>query len=348
MRTKEKNTSRAIPNQFLFIGSFLSDSRGTKDVAETISELLKEDGININLVSRHENKLFRIINIIFSILSYSGAKIHIDVFSGNAFNIALIASFFSKLKKKQIILTLHGGKLPEYAQHNKNKFHSLFHRANYIQTPSLFLKDYFEAQGYTIHYLPNPIKLEKFPYNRRTLNKYSLLWVRAFTSIYNPTLPIIILSYLKQLYSDCTLTMIGPDRGLLESCKILANELGLSNDVFFIGSIPNNELYNYYQTHAVYLNTTSYESFGVAVVEAASCGIPIISNKVGEIPYLWEDKVNILMVENNNINEFIDCVSALFENDELAKKISLNARNKAVAYDWKNIKSNWINIINNV
>lgn len=333
--------------KILFIGSFLSLTRGTKGIAESIAEYLLEDGIEINLVSRHEQKLIRILDIIFSILFYKGNIVHIDVFSGTAFNIAVIASRIAKIRNKYIILTLHGGKLLEFSNERMRKIKSLFNTANYIQTPSKFLQEHFLKQGFDIQYLPNPLNLKSFPFNRNEVKPFSLLWVRGFTSIYNPEVPIKVLASLKAKFPDTKLTMIGPDRGLLNNCKNLAKELGVSNDVFFVGSVPNNELYTYYQTHAVYLNTTSYESFGVAVIEAASCGIPIVSNNVGEISYLWEDKKNILMVDNNSIDSYVSCVSLLFEDHSKAKNISELAREKALSFDWHMIKPTWLKILNN-
>ena len=145
--------------------------------------------------------------------------------------------------------------------------------------------------------MPNSIDLEKFPFKRDTVKKHSLLWVRAFTNIYNPEIPVRILHELRKLFPDVYLTMVGPDKGTLREVEALINRLDLEDHINITGPIPNEELRKYYQSHSVYLNTTSFESFGVAVLEAASCGMPIVSNSVGEIPLIWEDGKNILLVE---------------------------------------------------
>lgn len=332
--------------KILFIGSFLSLTRGTKGVAESIAEYLLEDKIEIKLVSRYENKFLRILDILFSVLFYKGNIVHIDVFSGSAFNIAVVASRIAKFRKKYIILSLHGGKLVEFSNERMYRVKSLFKMANYIQTPSKFLQVHFDKRGFEIQYLPNPLNLKNFPISRNEVKPHSLLWVRGFSSIYNPEIPIKVLGAMKKKFPNCTLTMIGPDRGLLSVCKKLVHDLDLENSVNFVGSVPNNELYIYYQTHAVFLNTTSYESFGVAVIEAASCGIPIVSNNVGEIPYLWDDKKNILMVDNNNIDRYVSCVSLLFEDHKEAINISMGAREKALSFDWHMIKPSWLKLLN--
>lgn len=329
----------------LFIGTFLSNKRGTKGIAESLSERLERDGINIKLSSTYENKIVRLADILLSIFFFTGSKIHIDVFSGSAFNIADLASRLAKFRNKQILMTLHGGRLPEFSESKMLKIKHVFSRADKIFTPSMFIQEHFRKLGFKVEYLPNAIDLSSFTYNRKIIKPNTLLWVRAFTSIYNPEVPIKLLANLKKRYPECTLTMIGPDRGALDNCKELASSLGVTNAVLFLGSIPNKELYKYYQSHSVYLNTTSYESFGVAVVEAASCGIPIVSNNVGEIPYLWNHKENIMLVENNSINKYCDCINELFDSSDLSSKLSIKARKNSERFNWPEIKNEWLNIL---
>jgi glycosyltransferase involved in cell wall biosynthesis len=331
--------------QILFVGSFLSKSRGTKGVAETLADNLLQDGISIKLVSPFENKIIRIIHILFSILIYRGRIIHIDVFSGNAFIIAELASFLANLLNKQIIMTFHGGRLIEFADNNQSRVKKMFDRSYRIQTPSLFLRNYFLNLGYNIAYLPNSVPLDKFKFDRSQVKPYSLLWVRGFASIYNPLVPVKILVELLKYYPETTLTMVGPDKGLLKDVKDYALKSKVDQHITFTGGVTNDSLYKYYQTHAVYLNTTSYESFGVALVEAALCGIPMVSNHVGEVPLLWEDKDNILLVNNNNIDEYAKHVVSLFENKAIAESISISARKNAEKFDWSLIKKSWLSIL---
>jgi len=270
---------------------------------------------------------------------------HIDAFSGQAFRIAETASLISKLRGKKVLLTLHGGKLPEFFQEAPERVKRTFMRADYIQTPSLYLKDFFAKQDITVNYLPNSIDLSRFPYSRENVKSHSLLWVRAFAEIYNPDLPVRILHEIKKTYPDAILTMIGPDKGLLSETKTLIDKLGLNSSVTITGPVPNERLFNYYQSHEVFLNTTSYESFGVAVLEAAACGIPIVSSKVGEIPYLWKHEEDILMVEKIEPDEFCRAIQQLFTSKDLAENITISARKKAEEFDWVKIKAKWVAIL---
>jgi len=329
----------------LFVGNYLSKSKGTFGVSEQIAYSLSKDLFNVHLTSRRQNQALRLIEIIFNCLFRSYHKIQIDTFSGKAFLIAEVATFMAWVRGKNPILTLHGGKLPEFYQKNKKRIHRVFKQAKYIQTPSMYLQDFFVKNGFEVHYQPNPIALNNFPFSRKMVKPHTLLWVRAFTEIYNPDLAVRTLYEVRKKYPTTRLTMVGPDKGLLEQIKKLIHELNLTSCIEITGPVKNEELYTYYQTHEIFLNTTSYESFGVAVAEAASCGIPIVSTAVGELPYLYKHNENILLVNNFNEVTFSSEVIRLIESPDLAKELSINARKRVEAFDWELIKPNWIELL---
>jgi len=327
--------------KILLIGNFLSNVKGTKAVSESIAESELSNNFDFQLVSRYQSQFLRLVDMTWRIISFKDRTIHIDVFSGRAFRFASIISFIAVLRNKRVIMTLHGGALPEYTNGKKKFVKRVLKRANYLQTPSKYLKEYYGSIGISVHYLPNPIDLKRFPYKRTEVKPFSLLWVRAFSTIYNPNIPVRVLKSLLENFPEATLTMVGPDKGIRKRTQNLVEELGVVGRVKFVGPIPNDELCKYYQTHHVFLNTTSYESFGVAVVEAAACGIPIVSNRVGELPYLWKNGTDILFAEKNKESNYIKQVENIFTIPELGPTLSRNARAKAEQFDLLNVINNW-------
>ena len=252
-----------------------------------------------------------------------------------------LAVLASKIRGKKIIGTLHGGALKEYDQKNKSIVLKTIQKIDVLQSPSKFLIHYFNQKKLNVNYLPNPISLIDFKYNRSKVIDNSILWVRAFDEIYNPSLAIRIVYELKKDVPDVKLTMIGPDRGLQKECLLLIDSLNLKNNIEVLGKIPHGELSLYYQTHDIFLNTTSYESFGNALVEAAACGIPIVSTSVGEIPYSWEHEKNIILINSFEAKAFSSIIGDLMQNHDLKSNLSLLARKKAEQYDISKIISLW-------
>jgi len=326
--------------RILFIGNFLSNKKGSVNPSERMVSLLGEH--QIISASYYNNKILRVFDIIQNILSRKYDFAHIDVFSGQAFRIAEISSFFLKLFNKPYLLTLHGGYLDGFYEKNPRRIQKLFSNATKITSPSLYLIDSFKK--YPVEHIPNFIDLDKFTYSKRKNNSKKLLWVRAFSKIYNPEIPVGIMRILNRKYPELTLTMVGPDKGEKKRIMKLIKKYGLQNKICLKGQISNEKLSQMYHSHDIYLNTTSYESFGLSVLEAAACGIPIISTKVGELPFLWEEDKEVILVDKVDSKEFAVAIEELIKNENKIKVLRKNARKKAERYDWKKIKPKWISL----
>ncbi len=322
----------------LFIGNYLSKQTGTMSISETISKNLDGKKFNSFLCSHIRNKFFRLLDFIIKTSFYNYDIIQIDVFSGPAFNISMITSLIAKMRGKKIILTLRGGNLPNYYLINKKKINKVFSTANHIQTPSTYIMNFFKHHNIT--YMPNPIDISKFPFKLERSNANKILWVRAFTEIYKPQLAVNVLKKIKVNYPNATLTMVGPDKGNLKKIKKKIKKLNLISSIKIEGPVENAKLFSYYHSHDVFINTTSLESFGNAVAEAASSGIPIISNRVGELPFIWTHKKNILFSEPNS-NSFSENLNLLFKSKELRNKISINAQKRLEDFKIETIIKKW-------
>lgn len=332
-------------NKVLFIGNFLSASCGSYSVSESIADrLCEEENIRVLKAANSSNRLIRLFHIFCFSVFKKYSLLHIDVFSGNSFLFARMAGSIGKIRRKKVVLTLRGGALPEYFVGREVVFKILFENTH-VQSPSYFLKVFFEKKGFNITYCPNSVLLENFPFLRNNVKPYSLLWVRAFTSIYNPEVAVLVLQNVLKTIPEATLTMIGPDKGTMYKTQKLIGELGLTSRVSILGPVKNYDLHKYYQSHAVYLNTTSYESFGVAVVEAASCGVPIVSFGVGEIPYLWTNEEDILLCELGDVDKMAMQVLRILSDVNLSSCLSENARKRAEDFSWDKIKNHWIELI---
>lgn len=335
--------------KILFIGSYLSKHRGSIGPTELLAKYLSQNNFRVQLASTYPNKIFRLIDTVIKLLFYTGEIIYIDVYSGNAFRMAEISAFMGKLRNMKLVFMLHGGALPNFIRNNPNRVKKVFENQTNIYSPSQHIINAFRDYNITVKYQPNGVDLSRFPL-KTTLNNnpIKLLWVRAFDSIYNPNVAIKILHKITIEFPEATLTMVGPDRGLLNQTKALANTLGLKNKVNFVGPIDNKLLYQYYQNHSILINTTSFESFGVSLIEAASCGIPIISNNVGEISLIWKNDVNIKLVEDNDIDQFATYIKQLNQNDKIRTEQIHQAHKNTFQFNNHITNNFWYNLLNHL
>lgn len=81
---------------------------------------------------------------------------------------------------------------------------------------------------------------------------------------------------------DVRLVIVGPDDGHLVGLKELARELNMEDRVLFPGPLYGRDKLEAYVDAEVYVLPSAYEIFGITVLEALSCGTPvIISDKCG-------------------------------------------------------------------
>lgn len=308
---------------------------------------LKMDGYTIYKRSYFRNRFWRLIDTLWFVIMqfYKYDLIIVQLFSYNAFLLEDVVILLGKLLGKKTIAVIRGGAFPEFYNKHSNWSEKVLNRCNKIETPSIYIQQYLQAKGFVVGHIPNFINNTHFPFNWEDPKKPKLLWIRAFHDIYKPELAIQCVANLKSKFPALTLTMVGPDQGKMKYCENLIKLLNIESSVTITGQIPNHELNTYYKSHQVFLTTTSYESFGVALLEAACSGIPMVSTRVGEIPFIWKEDEEMLMAKDGDQAAFDEKVEKLLSDTALREKLSFNARKKAEKYTWDAIKVRWEELI---
>jgi glycosyltransferase involved in cell wall biosynthesis len=328
----------------IFISAPIFDTpSGPSGPGGMLYKSFKSEGYIVFKRSNKRNRLLRVFDTFMFILlnfwRYDIVIVH--VFSYKAFILSSFVILINKILGKNVIAVINGGAFPEFICKYTFYVNFVLTKCNVISSPSKYIIQELKRYHLKILYTPNFINNEIFKYNWSTNNNYNLLWVRAFHKIYNPQIAIICVARLKNIFPNIHLTMIGPDQGELNAMLKLINHFSLENNIDVIGPKPNHDLHKYYTSHNVFLTTTSYESFGVAMVEAANCGIPMVATNVGEIPLLWENGKELLIADVNNQEEFNEHVKKLLLDKEFAQKLSYNAFEKAKKFTWQSVKSKW-------
>jgi glycosyltransferase involved in cell wall biosynthesis len=108
--------------------------------------------------------------------------------------------------------------------------------------------------------------------------KVALLWVGRMEEEKNPMLALRALVAARQQKFDIGLTFVG-DGSLMKSLKTEARESGVEEWVEFAGHVP--DVSPYYAHADLLLVTSTYEGYGMAIVEALAAGVPVLSRDVG-------------------------------------------------------------------
>jgi glycosyltransferase involved in cell wall biosynthesis len=128
-------------------------------------------------------------------------------------------------------------------------------------------------------------------------------------------LPILLesLTLLKQSHADIILTIVGdgPDRQKLEQLTV---QLGLTQNVNFVGYKSQAEVRNYFQQTDIFVMSSFAEGIPVVLMEAMAAGVPVIATQIAGISELVENGVNGYLVPPGEPNILAERIEKLLSN----------------------------------
>ena len=113
----------------------------------------------------------------------------------------------------------------------------------------------------------------------------------------------------------------GPDRSAAEA---LTKEFNLKDKIIFLGKMDS--FTDILKNADLFLLPSENESFGLAALEALSCGIPVVGSKIGGIPEVVADKENGFLHPVGSISEMSMSSIKLLSDSFLWESFSKNAR----------------------
>lgn len=333
----------------LYIGNDLSEKRNYFSAMEKLSSDLNSEGYKVVKYSDKDNLLVRMFHMIYGIVKYRRRAfiVFIDTFSTTAFYYALFCSQICRFLDLPYVPILHGGNLPFRIRKNRSLTRLIFKNLLANVTPSNYLNQTLKNSGYTAKLIPNTVQVKNIVFKPRKTLKPKLLYVRSFSSEYNPTMAVEVLRELKKTYSKAELCMIGPVKdNSYEDVQSLVHSYGLQSSVEFTGVMSREEWFKKSEDFDIFINTTNIDNTPVSVIEAMALGLCVVSTNVGGIPYLIDNYEDGILVNQNDSKEMsrsiIDLISGKYP--DLQKM----ARKKVEGFDWSVVRNYWLDLLNSV
>lgn len=133
----------------------------------------------------------------------------------------------------------------------------------------------------------------------------------------------------------------GPEKVNLEQ---LATTLQVMNRITFIKNISQAQLVDYYTMADILLLPSSREGCPNVLLEALSCGTPVITTAVGGTPDIVSDPVAGVLIEQRNSDTLVSAIQYLFSNMADTQTI----RDYAQRFSWAPIVKHQIDIYQSV
>lgn len=113
----------------------------------------------------------------------------------------------------------------------------------------------------------------------------------------------------------------GPE---LHATQLLSEELGLGDRVIFLGA--NESVEEIFPIADVFILPSDHEGFGLAALEAMSCGVPVIGTANGGMPEFIKDGANGFLYDPDDINGMAERAIELLGDEARRLSIGKNAR----------------------
>lgn len=139
----------------------------------------------------------------------------------------------------------------------------------------------------------------------------------------------------REIRKSYPLVIIGKPGWGGDELSRLVRELSLDQDIHFIGYVETDALVFFYNAATLFVYPSLYEGFGLPLVEAMSCGTPVISSNISSIPEVVSDAA--LLVDPSDPLGLADAMKSLLLDFSLRKILSERGLSRSKAFSWERV-----------
>ena len=272
----------------------------------------------------------------------------IHIFSASNFSFLLAPSpaiLIGKLFNKKIILNYHSGKAEDHLRNWPKTSIPMLRMSDEIIVPSPFLVRVFAKFDLPSIAIFNVVDFDQFTYRDRPKLRPVFLSNRNFEHHYGVDVVLRAFKIIQERFPDAVLTVAG-DGPCRDELHQLAAELRVRN-VKFLGAVEQERMPELYNETDFFLNGSRVDNQPLSILEAYSCGVPVITTDAGGIPDMVTDGVTGLIVPMDDHEALARAAIMLLDNPEVAKRIIAEARKECERYRWDVVRIQWLDAYTN-
>ena len=189
-----------------------------------------------------------------------------------------------------------------------------------------------------------PNILEEIPKDSSLLENYKIISVGRLHPVKDFESLIYVFDKVSKVLPQASLTIVGGGEEF-EKLITLSKKLNLENKIKITGMISKDEVNKYLLNSDLYVMTSLTECFPMVLLEASSCGLPLISFDVPVGPKaIIKNDYNGYLIQNRNIDDMAKQIIELFNNRTKLKLLGKNAKESANQYIPSNVMKKWFEI----
>jgi glycosyltransferase involved in cell wall biosynthesis len=116
-------------------------------------------------------------------------------------------------------------------------------------------------------------------------------------------------------------------------------------DVKYLGAVPHDEVATYMQQADVFVFPSYFEGFGLVLLEAMACGLPVITTTATAGPDLVTEGEDGWIIERGDLNALTEAIAHCQDHPDLVRQMRGGARITAESFSWSAYGDRWIGIL---
>jgi glycosyltransferase involved in cell wall biosynthesis len=173
-----------------------------------------------------------------------------------------------------------------------------------------------------VHVIPFGIDFDTFKPTEKFKSKgmFVVGAVKSLEKIYNIDILIKAFAGLHSKHAHTKLMIVG-DGTEQKNLEMLAKQLHLNDSVVFTGRVPSKETPDQFNKLDCLVNVSQYESFGVSVIEAMACKVPVIVSNTGGLKEVVNNGVTGICVEPGNVEQTTQALEKIMKDRNFADSL---------------------------
>ncbi|MEM4458658.1 MAG: glycosyltransferase family 4 protein [Candidatus Caldarchaeum sp.] len=245
----------------------------------------------------------------------------------------------AKLSGAPLITEVHGSYLEQGFLPRKDRLAAWFvlRSSNMVRAVNNNIASHLRANGVSkVSVIPSVyIRLDLFkPLSKPSGRGHMVLTAARLVPEKGLELLLESVPILRRDFHDLEVKVLGdgPERARLSR---LAEQLGVSDVVRFLGWVTEDEVVRHYNEAAVFVCTSHFEGGPRTVFEAAACLTPSVSTPVGIVPEVLRDGESVLLVKRRDPQLLAEKIAQLLNDVEKRTQIAEKAREiVATKFEW--------------
>lgn len=189
--------------------------------------------------------------------------------------------------------------------------------------------------------IPNGVDLERFNPNLKGLTEFkdgsfNILFVGRLEKRKGLIYLLRAFLLLQKKQQNLRLIVVG-DGDQREGCEIFVAAKKLEN-VIFTGAVSNDDLPRYYATADLFVSPATHgESFGIVLLEAMACGVPVLGFANSGYREVLKEKAADCLAEPRNVWQLAEKMEGLLKDEKKRKELREWGLQEVKKYSWSKV-----------